>query len=693
MPNESLEKPPLAEPLDASPDVAAPAAVRLGAEGTTGGDLLDELDVEDGAALLVGQVVADRYRIVEVIGKGGMGAVYRADHVHIKKSFALKVLHRELTHHAEAVKRFEREAIAAARIDHPNVATAIDFGRLEGGAFYLVLDYVQGRNLRSLLNSEHHLTEIRAMRIARQVASALAAAHAAGIVHRDLKPDNVMLVEASSEPDFIKVLDFGIAKLRTEEITDEPAITRFGTVFGTPEYMSPEQALGHSVDARSDLYALGIMLYEMLVGRTPFADEQLVTVLTRQMTELPAPLPQTVSLEIRLLVMQLLEKQPEARPATAELVLSLLDAMLASATAMTGIHDASLTPMPSYGNVGQAIGTSQTLFAPVDANVESTRLVARGGVEPRAGAPTRVSIRSTSMAPWLKRPVSIGGRTVPLVLVIIGATLFVAGVISASGLWAIFFHHETQSAARAEASVRSSLFGEDPEAKQLSAWIEHASNGDPVALQRLEERPASDRSADVWLAIAAGKAHAKQWSAMVAAYKQAFLFDSKRVSGNRVPSDLYQAVIDAQSSSDALELVAEYLGAEGADLIYAALEPSTTGRPSKVDRRKAKTLLESGSVSAKASPALRVALKLDAARSCSDYRSLLAEVTARGDQRSYRQLRKLTHDRGCGLLGLQDCYSCLRGGRALAQAIEAAKGRPSPTFHEPAAVTNPLPAR
>ena len=188
---------------------------------------------------LEGQVVASRYRIIELLGRGGMGAVYRADHVHIKKSFALKILHPELTHQKEAVKRFEREAIAAARIDHPNVATAIDFGNLPSGEFYLVLDYVQGQSLRSLLQQEQQLSEVRTIRISRQIAAALAAAHAANIVHRDLKPDNVMLVDSNAETDFVKVLDFGIAKLRSEEVSNEPAITRFGTIFGTPEYMSP----------------------------------------------------------------------------------------------------------------------------------------------------------------------------------------------------------------------------------------------------------------------------------------------------------------------------------------------------------------------------------------------------------------------------------------------------------------------
>jgi serine/threonine-protein kinase len=310
----------------------------------------------DSRSTLIDQVIADRYRVVELIGRGGMGAVYRAEHIHIKKSFAFKVLHPELTHQQEAVRRFEREAIAAARIDHPNVATAIDFGNLPTGEFYLVLDYVQGKSLRELLNQEGPLSEARTVRISRQIASALGAAHAANIVHRDLKPDNVMLVESNAEPDFVKVLDFGIAKVRTENAPNEPALTRFGTVFGTPEYMSPEQALGQSVDRRSDLYSLGIMMYEMLSQSTPFADEQIVTVLSRQMTEAPKPLP-SVSPELSAIIMRLLAKLPDERPASAEQLIEEFDRLpLARLTdAAQGIPQSRrMTPL----------ATTDTLFAP-----------------------------------------------------------------------------------------------------------------------------------------------------------------------------------------------------------------------------------------------------------------------------------------------------------------------------------------
>ena len=224
--------------------------------------------------------------------------------------------------------RFEREAIAAARITHPNVAAATDFGRLSDGACYLVLEYVQGKSLRQVLTQLAPFETSRALRIAKQIALALGAAHEAGVVHRDLKPENVMLVEGLADPDYVKVLDFGIAKIHTPEQEGQPALTRMGTIFGTPEYMSPEQALGQSADSRTDLYSLGIIMYEMLTGRTPFADKELVAVLTRQMTEIAPPLPAECNPSIVALVSHLLAKRPSERPQTAQEVATRIDTVL-----------------------------------------------------------------------------------------------------------------------------------------------------------------------------------------------------------------------------------------------------------------------------------------------------------------------------------------------------------------------------
>src|SRR5579863_4747195 len=175
-----------------------------------------------GPESLVGHIISGRYFIERVIGEGGMGAVYQAEHTHMHKRLAVKVLHPEMSRLPEVVARFEREAMAAAHIEHPNVAAATDFGKLDDGSFFLVLEYVEGKSLRDTADSER-LTLDRALHIARQMASALSRAHALGIVHRDLKPENVMLVTRDGRADFVKVLDFGIAKVPTPDATALPA--------------------------------------------------------------------------------------------------------------------------------------------------------------------------------------------------------------------------------------------------------------------------------------------------------------------------------------------------------------------------------------------------------------------------------------------------------------------------------------
>ncbi|HEX7668809.1 MAG TPA: serine/threonine-protein kinase, partial [Polyangiaceae bacterium] len=243
----------------------------------------DDAQPPAGEHPLVGTVLAERYRVDRFLGSGGMGAVYLGEHILMRKAVALKVLHRDMTVHAEVVARFEREAVAAGRIDHPNVAAASDFGRLADGSFYLVLEYVDGRSLASLID-EGPIELGRTLAIAEQVASALVAAHVAGIVHRDLKPDNVMLVRSADGADHVKVLDFGIAKVAGQEADGAASengrqLTRVGAVMGTVGYMAPEQALGQAVDHRADLYAFGVLLYEMVAGTRPFVAEELSQVI------------------------------------------------------------------------------------------------------------------------------------------------------------------------------------------------------------------------------------------------------------------------------------------------------------------------------------------------------------------------------------------------------------------------------
>jgi len=253
----------------------------------------NQLLVDDGAVKqqdmadpLVGRVIADRYRIVALLGRGGMGVVYKVEHIHIGKLMAMKLLHGELARDRNTVKRFQREAEAASRLSHPNTVAVFDFGRSEG-LMYLVMEYLEGKDLGQVVRDAGHLDFPRAARIAAQVCASVAEAHAQGIVHRDIKPENVMILRASGG-ETAKVLDFGLAKLRDQ--TGSITVTRAGHIVGTPYYMPPEQIRGEEVDARGDVYAIGAMLYKAATGVPPFVANTPMGVLTKHLTE-PLELP------------------------------------------------------------------------------------------------------------------------------------------------------------------------------------------------------------------------------------------------------------------------------------------------------------------------------------------------------------------------------------------------------------------
>lgn len=217
----------------------------------------------------VNTVLDGKYLIEEPIGKGGMGLVYRAKHVNFNRLFAIKILKNELVSDPQAIKRFRNEANAAGMIRHPNAITITDFNITNDGAAYLVMDYVEGRSLRDILKKEGKQSYTRTVELLSQVCDAAAAAHRKGIIHRDLKPDNIMVEPQEDQSEMVKVLDFGIAKLSQNPAYSEN-ITVGGAILGSPYYMSPEQCDGRHLDSRSDIYSLGIILYELLVGKVPF---------------------------------------------------------------------------------------------------------------------------------------------------------------------------------------------------------------------------------------------------------------------------------------------------------------------------------------------------------------------------------------------------------------------------------------
>ena len=291
---------------------------------------------------LLGTLAAGRYRVLKLLGEGGMGQVYLAEHVAIEKRVALKVLRAQYATKGEIVTRFQQEAISASRIKHPNVLDVFDFGQLENGCFFLAMEFLEGNDLADELSRRGVLDAAAGIRISMQICRALAAAHANGVVHRDLKPENVFLQRTADGEEIVKIVDFGIAQLRSkdEAASAAPAkrrLTRTGMIFGTPEYMAPEQAGGKHADLRSDIYAVGIIMYEMFTGAVPFTGETFLGVLAKHLSDPAPPMNQvcpelTISASLQAAIMRALEKDPARRYQT----------MLEFAQAISATSDASV---------------------------------------------------------------------------------------------------------------------------------------------------------------------------------------------------------------------------------------------------------------------------------------------------------------------------------------------------------------
>ena len=280
------------------------------------------------APSLVGQVLDGRYRIVKLIGEGGMGEVYAAEHVHIEKRFASKLLKQEIVSNAEAVTRFRQEARSSSSIGHRNIIAIEDFGQLNDGRIYMCMELLNGAALNDLI--QQPMGADRLLNILIQTGHGLAAAHAKGIVHRDMKPENIFVTIDAQGQDVPKILDFGIAKVSGNDGGNH--LTRTGTIFGTPFYMAPEQALGNPVDARTDIYAMGVIMYECFAGSLPFQGESFMGILTQHITSEPEPVAQRAAKAGRALPMGLAEiitrcmqKSPDQRYRTMdELVTALV---------------------------------------------------------------------------------------------------------------------------------------------------------------------------------------------------------------------------------------------------------------------------------------------------------------------------------------------------------------------------------
>src|SRR5437588_681109 len=316
----------------------------------------------DGAVLkrpgqedqLIGQVLAGKYRIEEKLDEGGMGCVHRATHVLMEKTVAVKVLHPALAADDRIVARFTREAKAASRISHPHAINVTDFGESEKGVVYMVMEYLRGRTLKDIIRAGGPLPLARTVEIIRQVAGALDDAHAEGVVHRDLKSDNIMLEEVAGGGDWAKVLDFGIVKIQQDVDQTDPGLTAPNLIIGTPQYMSPEQCSQASrIDARSDIYSFGVILFEMLAGHVPFTGDSPTAIMMKHMQ---APPPSVLDERKDLpagvgrVVARALAKRPEDRFQKAGELADALAAAAEEEAPSVGAVDTGRIVIPTAAN-------------------------------------------------------------------------------------------------------------------------------------------------------------------------------------------------------------------------------------------------------------------------------------------------------------------------------------------------------
>ncbi len=585
------------------------------------------------------ELLAGRYRLGKALGEGGMGQVYRAEHVLMKKQVAIKVLRRELSADDEIVARFHREARAAAALDHPNVCQATDFGRNDEGAFFLVMEHLDGQTLQQLLEKRGRLPVERALHITGQIASALEVAHAQGIVHRDLKPENVMLVDRHGDPDTVKIMDFGIARLvaTTGDGDDDGAdgptrLTRAGMVYGTPHYMSPEQVAGENVDNRTDLYALGVVLFEMLAGAPPYDGGGIARVMGQHIT---SPIPSvrsrcpeaSIPAEIDALVTDLLAKDREDRPPTAGALLSRLESLdndtneapqVHTTAALTAIATATATATDRLRAVtGQGVGRLQALWG-------------------RLGQTERLLVSAAGFVAFF---------------------LFLAVFATAAIL---FFDSEGRKVQALDDSHEALLDDEE-----ISSALNEARGGNRGSLSELLSIHPDDAQLR-YLALEADLEAGRsvdlvEESAAILEMDSRYAHDEEFVE---------RLVARLTSRSDG-EAVRELLAKNMTNRVRELLAREAREGSRRAHRDAAYELLEEQKQLRRLSRWERIAAELRQTSGCEERRELVNKLAAIGDPGAIPVLEiyDQSSTRGCGRLNLSDCHGCMRSD--LKDALEA----------------------
>jgi serine/threonine-protein kinase len=628
---------------------------------------------EERAREMIGRVVADRYRIDDVIAMGGVGAVYRGEHVHMRKRLAIKLLHPETEGLPELVSRFERESIVGANATHPNVASATDFGKLPDGSYYLILEYIEGITVHDLLRKER-IPIKQATEIARQIAQGLDAIHKLDIVHRDLKPRNVMI--CPGPPLLVKLIDFGFAKVPLERfastVREASALTTQGMVFGTVGYMAPETAFGMmSVTPKSDLYALGVILYEMLVGKHPYDAKEPKALYHAHQFNPPPPFAERapdreIPEELETITMRLLEKAPRDRYGSAVEVIDALDAMMWDAPESTvptskkrEAKPASVKPEAKPASVKPA--------KPASENAPKKRPPLPGATPRRRSTdtdedastrpahlsdPPRIPMKR-SIVPWLVL-LALGGGVLAFQYVPSFRAKVMAVVDKVSGKPA------PSAAPKPEPPVPAATGQEPAPSATATAAPPTTATAEPVATAEPSasvDRPTEidGRDAAGWRTVlrsAAITGDAGNGARAILALSE---IDPEMFEQAEIVNDTAIVVVAAELGDRTLAdkvwelLGSDEIGAAGPDVLYMIV----TQRGGSRGAERAKEMLARDDVKARISPALSVTMALRDAP-CREKPALYERAANEGDQRSLMLMMALRPS-DCAANGLGCC--------------------------------------
>ena len=610
---------------------------------------------------LVGTMLAGRYHISKKIAEGGMGTVYQAEHMLIHKLVAVKVLHGEMSQDAEMVVRFQREAQAAAAIDHPNICAATDFGRTSYGEFFMVMEYLDGRGLDQLMTSLEPLGPQRTVHIAQQICAVLEQAHRLGIIHRDLKPENIMILSLESDSDYVKVMDFGVARIQFAGETSV-RLTKAGVVYGTPAYMSPEQVTGEDIDARADLYSLGVMMYEMLTGHIPFNGSTVPKVMTQHLNQLPTPprvrAPQAVIPEaIEAIVLKLLAKKPQDRfQSAAELrhVLLALDAEpdLSKWRAHPEDPDDPEPNAPHDASPLDPLAPDPLADPDGDASPHRPDLASAQGT-PDAGLTPTLAERARALS---------GAQRAGLIAVL-------ALLITAIGLSAALLSRPRPTSTGAAASGHTGSTRAIAQTREqllldagLSGVLEAMARGEHAqAVQTLSARRAEFEH-DPHFHYYLGVAHsgAKEHAKALLAYKLAILAEPHYAQDKSINEDVVSmlGLKDEDAVAKAEAFIRDTLKAQAKDALIAAASDDRN----RATRRRAMTLLQDLDLFAPLPPWQQLHIELKNAVGCTQHRDIIQRMVALKDPRVIPSLQEIDKfpRRGCGKNQRQDCFSCVR---------------------------------